>query len=117
MTDKSTAPLDPQLFAKALQVESESEEPITEDQMMDSAAKLMQESADPLISEVGRKMIAKESLHTLADDKDFGPQLQTMAEETSNDFSDFAADQIFTINAELKDLFDLDGEDDTPNKH
>ncbi|QSB05287.1 hypothetical protein [Natronoglycomyces albus] len=102
--------IDPQLFAKAIQAETEAEEPQTEDSMIAALWSIMSDLDDPVLADIGVRLAQGASASSIADDPLIGPELTGLAEQYSQEFNAGAAGQIVAMNAELKDLFEPDDE-------
>lgn len=104
----SPASIDPRLFAKALQVESGSDKPLDDDEIIASTWRIMRDSDDPILSEIGQRLAAGEAVSGIAHDPLIGPELDHLAEQYTEKFTAEVLGELVEMNAELKDLFEPD---------
>lgn len=115
MNDQPSSCVKPEHFAKALQMEAGYTEPPSEDEILDSAYEFLENSDDPLLSQIGQKLASGESPRHLFDNPEAATLFQAMIHQTEQEFDEEIADQMLAMNDELNDLFEPDDDADSRN--
>lgn len=105
--------VDPELFIKALQLETGSADPLSEDDIIAMSNDIEIDNDNEFRSYVSQQLQEGASARSIFENAEVAEEFNQLLNESSEEFSEHT----LAMNTELKDLFEADDEDENRGEH